>query len=124
MMNERIRQIRESLDLSRAAFGDKLGISGDVVNNLERGRIEIKDERVKLICSTFNVNEEWLRTGEGSMFVEIDKEDQLMEWAGRVLSNDSADFKKRFVKMLMSLTEDEWKFIEAKAKELVNDKKD
>lgn len=123
-MNERIRQIREILSLSRAAFGDELGISGDVVNNLERGRIEIKDERIKLICSTFNVNEDWLRTGKGEMFIEMDKENQLFEWAGRVLANDSDDFKKRFVKMLMSLTEDEWKFIEAKAIELVNNRKD
>lgn len=52
-MNERIKLLRESLELSRAAFGKKLGISGDVVNNLERGRVEIKDDRIKLICSVF-----------------------------------------------------------------------
>lgn len=67
-MNERIRYIRETLNLSRASFGQRLGVSGDVINNLERGRVEIKEPMVKLICTVFNVREEWLRTGEGEMY--------------------------------------------------------
>lgn len=67
-MNNRLKAIRETLGLSRAAFGEKLGISGDVVNNLERGRVEIKEDRIKLICSVFSINEEWLRTGTGEMY--------------------------------------------------------
>lgn len=67
-MNERIKAIRETLGMSRATFGEKLGISGDVVNNLERGRVDIKEDRIKLICSVFAINEEWLRTGAGEMY--------------------------------------------------------
>lgn len=67
-MNERIRYIRETLNLSRASFGQRLGVSGDVINNLERGRVEIKEPMVKLICTIFGVREEWLRTGEGEMY--------------------------------------------------------
>lgn len=67
-MNERIKAIRETLGMSRATFGEKLGISGDVVNNLERGRVDVKEDRIKLICSVFNINEEWLRTGIGEMY--------------------------------------------------------
>ena len=67
-MNERIRYIRETLNLSRASFGQRLGVSGDVINNLERGRVEIKEPMVKLICTVFNVREEWLRAGEGEMY--------------------------------------------------------
>ena len=65
MMKERIRDLREEIGLSRAAFGQRLGVSGDVINNLERGRVEIKEPMIKLICSEFSVNEEWLRTGIG-----------------------------------------------------------
>ena len=50
-MNERIRLLREDKALSRAAFGEKLGVSGDVINNLERGRVEPKDHIIKLICA-------------------------------------------------------------------------
>lgn len=67
-MNERIRHIREAMNLSRASFGQRIGVSGDVINNLERGRVEIKESMIKLICTVFNVREEWLRTGEGEMY--------------------------------------------------------
>ena len=48
-MNERILLLRKSLGLSRASFGEKLGVSGDVINNLERGRVTPKDYTNKLI---------------------------------------------------------------------------
>lgn len=69
-MNERIRMLRENKEMTRAAFGQRLGVSGDVINNLERGRVEIKDHIVKLICAEYNVNEEWLRDGKGTMYIE------------------------------------------------------
>lgn len=69
-MNERIRYLREKIGLSRAAFGQKIGVSGDVINNLERGRVEIKEPMIKLICSEFSINEEWLRTGSGEIKVK------------------------------------------------------
>lgn len=71
-MNDRIKEVREDQKLSRAAFGKRLGVSGDVINNLERGRVEAKDPIIKLICTEYSVNEDWLRTGNGSMYVEPD----------------------------------------------------
>lgn len=71
-MNERIRLLREDKTLSRAAFGEKLGVSGDVINNLERGRVEPKDHIIKLICAEYSVNEEWLRYGTGAMYIQPD----------------------------------------------------
>lgn len=119
-MNERIRKLRKHLDMTQREFGERLGIKGNTIANYELGRNEPIDAVISLICREFNVNEEWLRTGTGEMFVEMDKEDMLFEWAGRVLGSRSNSFKKNFVKMLMSLTEDEWELLERKAKELVN----
>ena len=67
-MKERLRILREELHLSRAAFGEKMGVSGDVINNLERGRVELKDPMFSLIVRTFGVSPDWLRDGSGSMF--------------------------------------------------------
>lgn len=120
-MKERIRKLRKHLDLTQKEFGERIGIKGTTIANYELGRNEPIDAVISLICREFNVNEEWLRNGTGEMFIELDDEDILMEWAGRVLGGDSDSFKKRFVKMLTSLTEDEWLLLERKAKELVND---
>lgn len=70
MLNDKIRELRESLGLSQTAFGSRLGVSRDVVNNLERGRVEAKEHIVKLICSEYHVSEKWLRTGEGPIYNE------------------------------------------------------
>ena len=72
-MNQRIKIIRDYLGLSRAAFGNKLGLTGDAINNWERGRSDIKDYFVKLICTEYNINEDWLRTGNGEMFNQNSK---------------------------------------------------
>lgn len=69
-MNERLRSLREKIGISRAVFGQKIGVSGDVINNLERGRVEIKEPILKLICSEFSVNEDWIRNGTGDMFIK------------------------------------------------------
>ena len=62
-MKERLRKLRESRHLSRQAFGEMIGVSGDVINNLERGRVEFKEPMIKLIATTFSVSEDWLRNG-------------------------------------------------------------
>lgn len=69
MVNERIKLIRSEAGLSQAAFGKELGVSRDVINNLELGRVEPKDSMIKLICFTYHVNESWLRTGYGTKCV-------------------------------------------------------
>lgn len=119
-MNERIRKLRRHLDLTQQEFADRLSVKRGAIANYEIGRNEPTDSVVSLICREFNVNEEWLRNGTGEMFIEMEKEDQLMEWAGRVLGSRSTSFKKNFVKMMMSLTEDEWELLERKARELMS----
>lgn len=117
-MNERVRLIRENLNLSRAAFGTELGVSGDVINNLERGRVDVKEPMVKLICSVYNVNETWLRTGDGEMFIPTTRSQEIADFVGDILRGEEDNFKRRFVAMLARLNESEWAFIEQKALEL------
>ena len=118
-MKERIKKLRKALDMTQQKFAERIGVKQNTVAQYEMGRNVPIDSVISLICREFNVNEEWLRNGTGEMFIELDEEDQLMEWAGRVLGSRTTSFKKRFVKMLMSLSEDEWEFLERKAKELV-----
>lgn len=98
-MNERIRLLREDKSLSRAAFGKKLGVSGDVINNLERGRVEPKDHIIKLICAEYDVNEEWLRTGVGSMYIQSD----TFSLDDFVKSNGATDLELEIVKTYFEL---------------------
>lgn len=71
-LHERIKHIRkDELKLTQDAFGNSLGVSRDVVNNWERGRVDIKDYVLKLICKTFRVNYAWLSEEIGEPFVSV-----------------------------------------------------
>ena len=110
--NTRLEDVRKSMSLSRAAFGSRLGVSGDVINNLERGRVEAKDHMILLICREFNVNETWLRTGEGEMFLPESRDDMLARLTVDLLTEESDSFKNRFISLLAKMTDDEWTMLE------------
>ena len=67
-MNERIKELRLSLGLTLDAFGERIGIGKSSVSKIEKGINGTTDQTIKSICREFNVNEEWLRTGQGTMF--------------------------------------------------------
>lgn len=68
-IRDRIKYIRTDLHLSQEAFGESLGVSRDVINNMERGRPEAKDYMLKLICKTYRVNYIWLTEGIGDPYL-------------------------------------------------------
>jgi len=71
---ERIRELRKNhLNMSMEVFGQKLGVSRDMIANIELNRLARPDQKMslyKLICSTFNVREEWLLDGVEPMYIE------------------------------------------------------
>lgn len=65
-MNSRIKKVRIENGLNQEEFGNRICIKKASVSRLESGENNPSDRTVKLICQEFNVNENWLRTGEGS----------------------------------------------------------
>ncbi len=90
-MNERIKKLRKTLDLTQREFGERLGIKGNTIANYELGRNEPIDAVLSLICREFNVNETWLRTGEGEMFEELTEQQKILKYTALLLNDkDSA----------------------------------
>lgn len=76
----RIKIVREALNLSQREFGEKLGVSRDVISNIEYGRVQPKKLLLQHMCQQYKVNEHWLETGEGDMFDEsLEAEDKFDE---------------------------------------------
>jgi DNA-binding XRE family transcriptional regulator len=67
-INRRIKQVRETLDMTQAAFSRVISLSRGYLAGVEMEKRRVNDRLVKLICSSFTVNEQWLRAGEGDMF--------------------------------------------------------
>lgn len=71
-IGERIRYIRENLNLSQEEFGKKINVTRSAVSNYEKGLRNIMDRVIMDICREFNVHEEWLRNNTGDTFVKED----------------------------------------------------
>lgn len=69
-MNERIKEIRKSKNMTQTEFGAKIGVKGNTITNYESGMRTPSDAVIVSICREFDINENWLRTGEGPMFRE------------------------------------------------------
>jgi len=76
-MDERMKALRKELGLTQQEFADRLKIKRNTIAKYETGRGEPIDAVIALICREFNVNELWLRTGEGEMFMELSEEDEI-----------------------------------------------
>lgn len=117
--NTRIRKLRKTLDLTQQAFADRLNIKRNTVATYEAGKSNPSDAAINLICREFNVSEEWLRTGEGEMFRELSRDQELANFFGDVLRGESDDFRKRFISMLSRLDTTDWEALERMAEKLI-----
>ncbi len=83
-IGERIKEIRTEYNLNLDKFGEHLGgIQKSAISKWERGENNIPDPMIKSICREFNINEYWLRTGEGPKKLDIDIDEEY----GKICAN-------------------------------------
>ena len=104
-MYKRIKELRKALHFTQQEFADRIGIKRNTIANYETGRNEPIDAVISLICKEFNVNERWLRTGEGEMFLQMTRDEEIAAFIGGALAKETDSFKKRFISMLARLKE-------------------
>lgn len=121
-MHDRLKELRKALGLTQGKFAESLGVKQNTISQYESGRNEPIDAVVSLICRTFNVNEIWLREGVGEMFQEKTVSEELAEFFGDVLNRkEDAEFKRAFLTILARMSPEEWRIVEAKARELMEE---
>lgn len=123
MEGQRVKEVRKALNLTMEEFGKSLGVTKAAISNIENGTRGLTDQMFLSICRVYNVNEEWLRSGTGEMFVPMTKDEQIEEFFGDVLRDEEADFRRRLISVLAKLTPDEWSLLEEKLKEILGEDK-
>lgn len=68
-INERLKRLRKEKGLTLKQFGKAIGITDASVSQMETGKIGLSNQTIRSICREFMVNEDWLRTGIGEMFI-------------------------------------------------------
>ena len=66
-IGDRILLVIEANNLKKVEFARVLNINQSYVTQLIKGRNQPSDRLIEDICQKYNINEEWLKTGEGEM---------------------------------------------------------
>lgn len=117
-IGERVKELRKQVNLTQQAFADRLNLKRNTVGSYEVNVVEPSDRTISDICREFNVNEMWLRTGEGEMFNQITRSEKITSFLTEITEDEGDDFKRRFVEMLAELEPEDWKLLERMAEKL------
>lgn len=106
---ERVKELRKNfLKMSQTAFGQRLGVSRDVIKNIELNALAKPEQKLsllKLICKEFSVSEEWLLNGTGDMFANNEAEYSTL--IDRVMTGEN-EFAKNIFKTFALFEEEDW----------------
>lgn len=100
-MIHRLKKVRKTLGYNQTDFARYLGITQTAYSMIESGRRPLADKYIKVICSTFSINENWLLTGEGEIFF-------------------ASPYEKEFTQIFIRLTPVTQQYLLLMAKELLN----
>ena len=96
-MNTRIKELRLALGLSGEKFGKRIGLTRFAISNIENGKNNVTEQTILAICTTYNVNEQWLRTGDGDMFC-LPKDEYISSLTNQYhLSQDDVEIISNFL---------------------------
>ena len=120
-MKDRIKELRKNKKLTQAEFGKRIGVKGNTITTYENGSRVPSEAVIKSICRVFNVNEEWLRTGQGDPYIQLSRDEELAQFFGEVMKGEDPDFRRRLLSVMSRLTTDEWALLEKMAWKLVDE---
>ena len=123
-MNERLKKLRKTLDMTQQEFADRIGTKRNTIAKYETDTNVPSAAVISLICKEFNVNEEWLREGKGEMFIKMTRDEEIATFIGKALHSEEDSFKKRLISVLSALNESDWETLEKLALSLVDKEKE
>jgi transcriptional regulator with XRE-family HTH domain len=112
-------QVRKFFKLSQIDFGSKLNLTNSTISYIESNKRNVTDRIIFDICREFNVNKNWLRTGEGEMLSpEIDENDFYFKLG--YYSNNLTEFQKNIIIGFLEMPEQTQNDLMDLMKKLVN----
>lgn len=84
---ERVKEVRKTQNMTLEEFGKRLNVTKVTMSNIERGNRSLTERMSKDICREFNINEQWLRTGEGDMTRKLSEEEEIATLVSDVLED-------------------------------------
>lgn len=118
-INERIAAVVKASGMTKTAFAEKINISQPHVSRMVSGESIPSDRTISDICRVFGVSETWLRTGEGEMRLNLDREEELTAIFAKISASDDA--KARLVKAFAMLPDEAYPKLEEYIKKIAQE---
>lgn len=118
-MNKRIKLLRKALELNQTDFGARIGVKQGTVAAYESGARVPLDSVVVSICREFGVSESWLRSGEGEMFLQLSREEEITKFCMSIIRDPDSEFQRQFVSVLARLEPPQWQLLSDMADKLL-----
>lgn len=120
-MNERIKKLRKALNFTQQEFADRLGTTRNNIAGYETGRRAPSVAVISLICREFGVSETWLRTGEGEIFLQRCRHEEIAIFLSEIFAEEPPGFRLRMVSALSRLNSSQWSALESVLTELAKE---
>lgn len=112
-IGERIRQLRKAEGLTLKKFGERIGITASSCSTIESGKSNPSDQTIRSICREFRVREEWLRSGEGSMYMQLTPDQERAVFLASVTAGEASPEINAFIDALKGISDSDLKIVMA-----------
>ena len=104
-LGERIKKIRSDAGLTQKEFGEVIGVGRLYVSSLEIGQAQPGKARLFVIADKFNVNLEWLQTGNGEPYLsdEFKRERAERDYIVRLFTSLPIEMQKQIIDALREI---------------------
>ena len=122
-ISSRVCRLIAELNMTKTSFAKALNLSQPFVSQICTGYSQPSERTILDICSKFNVNEQWLRSGEGDMFLKLSRNDEIAAYVARVMKDESAVFQQKMLLIFSRLPPEMLKKLEEVAEEILSEPK-
>lgn len=111
-ISERINKIIETKSIAKINFAKILNVTPAYISKIINKGAVPSDRLIDDICEKFSVNEEWLRTGNGDMFINLTRDEKISSFIDEVMKDEDDSFRKRLLSGLVALDDNGWNVLE------------
>lgn len=104
-MDSRLKLVRKKLKLTNRELASALNLSSGSISLIETGKRNLTDRTIADLERLFNVNPEWLKTGEGEMFQATSREAEIAEVTARMFKANDIDYMYQLMRILNQVSD-------------------
>lgn len=121
---DRLKKARRAENLTQEKLAEKIKLKQNTIATYEMGRLTPSDQTISVICNELNIREDWLRSGDGEMYVTKPKDVVINEFMDDVLEDQPESFRRRLIAAMAHWTEKDWEDLARLAETLTGGEKE